>query len=297
MTRITQQQMIISAQNNLQSNLARMQRIQDKLSSGKEINRPSDNPGGVASALQYRGSIRRADQLARNADDGLSWLSAADGALMGMQTVLNRARELGLRGANATMSANDREALAKEVDALRDQALSLANTTRLGRPIFSGNAVPVPPATDAAYSTTFAYQGDAGAVERTVAEGVTVRVNLTGPEVFGPPGGDVFTVLTQLASDLRTNPAALPGSATAIDAASSRVLTGLATVGARVNQIEAAKDRTETTKLGQEGSLAEIESVDLAKAITDLKLQETSYQSALAATARTLQPSLMDFLR
>lgn len=297
MTRITQQQMITSAHNNLQGNLTRLQRIQDKLSSGKEINRPSDNPGGVATALQYRGSIQRSEQLMRNADDGLSWLAAADGALMGTQNVLNRARELALQGTNAIMTSTDREALAKEVDALRDQALALANTNRLGRPLFSGNAVPAPPATDSAYSSAYAYLGDAGTVERTVAEGVTVRVNLTGPEVFGPAGGDVFTLLTQLASDLRTNPSALPASTTTIDAASARVLTGLATVGARVNQIEAAKDRTDVTKLGQQGSLAEIESVDLAKALTDLKLQETSYQAALGATARTIQPSLMDFLR
>jgi flagellar hook-associated protein 3 FlgL len=297
MTRITQQQMLTSLQTNMGSSLGRLQRTQEKVSSGKEISRPSDDPSGVASALQFRGSIQRADQLARNADDGLSWLSVADGALTGMQSVLSRARELALRGGSAALNASDREALAKEVDGLRENALSIANTSRLGRPIFSGNAVPTPPAADVAYSSTFAYQGDAGTVTRMVAEGVSVQVNVTGPEVFGPPGADVFSALTQLAVNLRTNPSALPASLTAIDAASTRVLTGLAQVGSRVNQIESARDRTDSIKAGQEDALAEIESVDLAKALTDLKLQETAYQAALGVSARSLQLSLLDFLR
>jgi flagellar hook-associated protein 3 FlgL len=289
--------MLTSLQTNMGSSLGRLQRTQEKVSSGKEISRPSDDPSGVASALQFRGSIQRADQLARNADDGLSWLSVADGALTGMQSVLSRARELALRGGSAALNASDREALAKEVDGLRENALSIANTSRLGRPIFSGNAVPTPPAADVAYSSTFAYQGDAGTVTRMVAEGVSVQVNVTGPEVFGPPGADVFSALTQLAVNLRTNPSALPASLTAIDAASTRVLTGLAQVGSRVNQIESARDRTDSIKAGQEDALAEIESVDLAKALTDLKLQETAYQAALGVSARSLQLSLLDFLR
>lgn len=297
MTRITQQQMLTSLQTNMGSSLGRLQRTQEKVSSGKEVSRPSDDPSGVASALQFRGSIQRADQLARNADDGLSWLSVADGALTGMQAVLSRARELALRGGSAALNAGDREALAKEVDGLRENALSIANTSRLGRPVFSGNAVPTPPAADVAYSSTFAYQGDAGTVTRMVAEGVSVQVNVTGPEVFGPPGADVFSALTQLAVNLRTNPSALPASLTAIDTASTRVLTGLAQVGSRVNQIESARDRTDQIKFGQEGALAEIESVDLAKALTDLKLQETAYQAALGVSARSLQLSLLDFLR
>lgn len=297
MTRITQQQMLTSLQTNMGSSLGRLQRTQEKVSSGKEVSRPSDDPSGVASALQFRGSIQRADQLARNADDGLSWLSVADGALTGMQAVLSRARELALRGGSAALNAGDREALAKEVDGLRENALSIANTSRLGRPVFSGNAVPTPPAADVAYSSTFAYQGDAGTVTRMVAEGVSVQVNVTGPEVFGPPGADVFSALTQLAVNLRTNPSALPASLTAIDTASTRVLTGLAQVGSRVNQIESARDRTDQIKFGQEGALADLESVDLAKALTDLKLQETAYQAALGVSARSLQLSLLDFLR
>ena len=297
MTRITQQQMLTSLQTNMGSSLGRLQRTQEKVSSGKEISRPSDDPSGVASALQFRGSIQRADQLARNADDGLSWLSVADGALTGMQAVLSRARELALRGGSAALNAGDREALAKEVDGLRENALAIANTSRLGRPIFSGNAVPTPPAADVAYSSTFTYQGDAGTVTRMVAEGVSVQVNVTGPDVFGPPGADVFSSLAQLAVNLRTNPSALPASLTAIDTASTRVLTGLAQVGSRVNQIESARDRTDQIKAGQEGALADIESVDLAKALTDLKLQETAYEAALGVTARSLQLSLLDFLR
>jgi flagellar hook-associated protein 3 FlgL len=290
--RVTQRSISTTTSSNLQLNLSRMQRIQEQLSSGRQLNLPSDSPTGTVSALRLRADLRRSEQLVRNAGDGIGWLASADTALTQGISAITRVRELALRGRNGSMAPEDRAAIATEVDGLRDHLLAIANTSYLGRPLFGGTT-----AAPSAYDAAGVYQGDAGSIDRTVLEGVSVQVNLVGPEAFGTAPNDVFTVLADISTHLRTNPSALDGDIQALDARALDVKTSLAKVGARYNQVEAMRDRTETAQLDAKNALAEVESVDLPKAITELNLQNVAYQAALAATARVIQPSLVDFLR
>ena len=294
--RVTQHAIVYGATANLQETLARSQRTQEKLTSGKEISRPSDSPSDVHTALEYRASIRRADQLVRNADDGLAMLGTADTALTDTSNLMRRARDLAVQGANSTLTTGGREAIALEIDQLRQQAISLANTSYLGRPLFSGTASPAVGG-DVAYTPAGTYNGNSAAIMRTIAPNESVQVNLTGTDVYGPAGNDLFSTLGQLASDLRTNPAAVGTNIASIDTVSTRVTSALATVGARVNRVEAVRNQTVTAQGQQTDRLNGIESIDIAKTIMDLQMQQTAYQAALAATAKVIQPSLMDFLR
>jgi flagellar hook-associated protein 3 FlgL len=263
------------------------------MSSGKQIRRPSDSPANTVSALRYRAEIRRAEQLQRNADDGLGWLGTADTSLTQTLSVVGKARNLTLQGINASMSQTDRAAIAAEVDVLREHMLTLANTTYLGRPIFAGAA-----AGGAAFDpTTGAYLGDTTTINRTLGDGVAVQVNLDGPTVFGTGATDVFSVLADIANHLRTSPGDLSADLTNIDASFTKIQDALATVGARYHQVETMRERIEASVVEQTSGLAEVESIDLPKTIVDLQLQEVAYQSALSATSRVLQPSLVDFLR
>lgn len=296
--RVTQRSASLGVQANLQRGISSLQVLQDKMSSGREISRPSDSPGGTASALSLRASITRHEQFDRNANDGAGWLAEADNALQSSAQVLRRARDLGASAINGALSATDREALAVEVDGLQKQLVSLANSSRLGRPLFSGNALPGVGQPNLAYDATGTYLGDSGVVERAVAEGAVVQVNLTGPDVYGPAANNAFKVLTDLAANIRTNVGSISGvSINDIDTALNRIQTGLATVGARTNQLETLQSRNLLSRDNRLQSLNEIESIDLAKTATDLKLQELAYQASLAAAARVIQPSLMDFLR
>ncbi len=296
--RVTQRSASLGVQANLQRGISSLQTLQDKLSSGREISRPSDSPGETASALSLRASIARHEQFDRNANDGAGWLAESDNALQSSAQVLRRARDLGASAINGALSPTDREALALEVDGLREQLLSLANSSRLGRPLFSGNALPATGQPNVAYDTTGTYVGDAGVVVRPVAEGAAVQVNLTGPDIYGPAANNAFKVLTDLATNIRTNVGSIAGtSINDIDTALNRIQTGLATVGARTNQLETLQGRNLLNRDNRANALNEIESIDIAKTVTDLKLQELAYQASLAAAARVIQPSLMDFLR
>lgn len=301
--RITNRSINRTVMDGLQANLGRMQKLQEQLSSGKQVSRPSDSPVATVSAMQYRSQLRGVEQYARNAQDGLSFLGATDQTLTGMLGDAGRVRQLVLAGINGTASSAEREALAAEVDSLRSGLLDAANSKYLDRPIFAGTAN-VPAAYD---RTTGGFLGNVGVetdpgavgkVERGVAPGVSVRVNVTGPEVFGPEGDDLFSLLADISANLRSGDTdALGANLSALDDRLLVVQNQLAKVGARYHQVEAMRDRAESDKLTLTHGLSEVEDIDLPKTIVDLQLQEVAYQAALSATARVIQPSLLDFLR
>ncbi|HEV7862688.1 MAG TPA: flagellar hook-associated protein FlgL, partial [Acidimicrobiia bacterium] len=277
----------------LQSNLARLQATQARLSSGKAIQRPSDSPTGTMAALRLRSDLGRYTQLSRNADDGKARLGTTDTALTDGLAVLREARDAVLGGTNASLGANDREALAAQVDGLRASLLAVANTKYLQQPVFAGTA-----GASSAYDASGAYLGDGGAVSRTISPGVKVTVNATGDDVFGPAGNDIFKVLADISNDLRNNPANLTSTDLGrLDAGYLRMQNALASVGSRYHQIEIMQDRNQANELESQNQLSEVEGVDLPATMVDLQMQEVAYQAALGATAKAIQPSLMDFLR
>jgi flagellar hook-associated protein 3 FlgL len=291
--RITQRSLSNSTLAGLQANLARLQETQAKLSSGKAIQRPSDSPTGTMAALRLRSDLDRYTQLDRNAEDGKARLGTTDNALTDGLSVLRGVRDAVLQGANGSMSQNDREALASQVDGLRSSLLAVANTTYLQQPIFAGTA-----GAATAYDAAGAYQGNSGTVARSIAPGVKVTVNATGPDVFGTPGSDIFGVLTDITNDLRTNPGNLTSNDLGrLDAGYLRMQNALATVGSRYHQIEIMQDRNKANQLDSQNQLSEVEGVDLPATTVELQLQEVAYQAALGATAKVIQPSLVDFLR
>jgi flagellar hook-associated protein 3 FlgL len=292
--RVTQRTLNSGVSRNLQRNMAAMGRLQEQLSSGKLIQRPSDSPTGTVSSLRLRADIRRAEQYRRNADDGLGWLGTADNTLTDTLDTVRRARDLLLQGANAATDATARTALAAEVSQLREHALALANTSYLDQPIFGGTAN-----VTSAYDASGTYQGDTGTVERTVGKGVSVQVNVVGSTVFGPAGNDLFNVLDNIQQHLTSgNTSALTATDLGdLDAAFLRLQDSLATVGARYHQVEAMGNRADSTKLDSTSQLSQVESIDLPETIMELQLQEVAYQAALGAASRVLQPSLTDFLR
>lgn len=293
--RVTQRTMSQGSLSNLQTNLSKMQKLQERMSSGKEIGVPSDSPTGTVAALRYRSDIRRASQYVRNAQDGLGWLGTADTALTKVSEVSRRIRDLVVGSVSGAISQGERDAMAAEVDVLRNELLSLANTTYQGRPIFSGKVTGVQ-----AYDASGSYLGSTAPspVERSIAPGMKVEVNMTGEEIFGPNATDLFKVVADIANDLRTNPSNLSATDLAnLDASTTQVLNAVSTLGARYHQVDTMRDRMDDAIIEHNNSLAEIDSIDLPKAITELQMQEIAYKAALSATSRTLQPSLMDFIR
>lgn len=281
----------------LQGNYRSLSEAQRQVSTGKRIASPSDDPVGIAIALGLRRDQGATAAWRRNIDDSLTWLSTTDRALDQALDVIQRAHELGVQGGNGTLSTAARALIAAEVDSLRSQFVEIGNSSLGGRFIFGGTATdaqPFDPATEAATLPI-----NTGLINREVAQGSVVSVNITADRLQKPPGAtpDIFTVLDNLSTALSTDDFAAIG--TALDDLSQHQVNINALRGegaAKINRLELTASRFEAQEIATGDQLSRIEDADMAEAITDLTMRESVYRSALSVGARVIQPSLVDFL-
>jgi flagellar hook-associated protein 3 FlgL len=292
--RVTQNMLTQRSLNSLQSGLGRLAHLQEQLSTGRVLNRPSDSPTDTTAALRLRSSLADVKQYGRNAADGVAWLAQIDSALTAATDQVRRARDLALQGANqGAMGPAARAALATEVDQIREGMVTTANTSYLGRPVFGGVT-----SGTVAYDPAGVFVGTPGAVNRTVGDGVKVQVNVDGQTAFGVAGSSVFDHLADLATALRAgDQAGITAGIGALGGDLERLTTTQAEAGTRQKRVEGAQQAATDGELTLTSSLSEVENADLPKVIVDLQLQQTAYQATLAATSRVMQPSLLDFLR
>lgn len=299
-SRVTDTSMATKALSDLQRSQARSQKLQSQISGGKLLTRPSDSPTGTVTSLQLRGEVRATQQYGRNADDGLGWLGTIQDTLGDASSSVIRVRDLTVQALNTSNNDQSREALAVEIDNIREQLLGQANGKYMDRPVFGGTTPGAVAYSEDPTTHQITYAGNANPTTRTVGPNAKVRIETTGPEAFGKSGTDteLFTVLDTISKSIRSNDQeTLNNSLGNLDTAHDLLKSALSDVGARYNRVEQMKQSADDHLLSVSSQLSDIEDVDLPKAIMELQIQQTSYQAALAATAKVIQPSLIDFLR
>jgi flagellar hook-associated protein 3 FlgL len=274
---------------------SRLARLQGQLSTGKEIVRPEDDPFRAGRAVALRNELGDVGQYKRAVDDGVAWLTAADGAMGNAGDILHRVRELVLQGSNGTLDQTALNALAKEVGQLKEALRQQANGTFGGRYLFAGTETTTPPYPEPA--TTYA--GNGLPVQRLISPGQVVAINTTGPAMMGPDGTNVLDRLTAIEADLlagnRTN---LQNSDLInLDTAIDRTLSARAAVGAMTNRLETQLARLDDHEVNLRGLLSNAEDADMARTMVEFSQTQAVYQAALQSGARIMQPTLMDFLR
>jgi len=122
-----------------------LSKLQEQLSTGKRLLRPSDDPVDVANDLQLRTKIKQLNQFTENMNDGASFMQISDTAMMSIDDILQRLRELALQASSDTMSAKERLFIAREVEQLTRQFVALTNTMHKGDYIFAGTQTKIMP--------------------------------------------------------------------------------------------------------------------------------------------------------
>jgi flagellar hook-associated protein 3 FlgL len=301
MMRITQRAVAQNSLAGLNTNLAAYNRLNERLTSGKTISKPSDSPTGTNTSMLTRQGIAGNDQYGRNITDGTTFLDATDTALQDMLSQLRRVRDLTVQALNGgAQSASSQQAIATEVSGIRESMLGQANQVVQGRPLFGGVT-----GGSKAYDSTGAYVGVGGAngvavqpLERRISDVETIRVDLTGPEAFGDPAGgkDLFSVVKSVASHV-DDTTALSDDLKDLDGVLDGLLAAAADVGTRASRLETAASVNSSQALNLTSRLSATEDVDLPKTIMEMQMQQVGYQAALQATAQVMQPTLLDFLR
>jgi flagellar hook-associated protein 3 FlgL len=289
-TRVTQTSISASALRGLQANLSRVQDLQAQLSSGRRISVASDDPSGTAAAMTFRSQQAADEQYLRNIDQVSGRLGVTDNTLTQLSDRLRAVRDLMVQAGNAGLGPDSRAALASQASALKSEIVDLYNTTYLDRPVFGGTvsgAQAIDPATGA-------YVGNDVPVTARISRDATVRIDVKGTEV----GADTTpALLDRIVADLGAT-APIPSADFAdLDATLSRVMQTLGDVGARAARVDSTKTNVDAHRLDLTARISENEDVDLPATIMNLQAQQVAYQSALGASAKILQTSLVDFLK
>jgi flagellar hook-associated protein 3 FlgL len=299
----------------LQSRYAAMADTQLQISTGKRVNQPSDDPTAAAQERLRTSELSGIKGSQSSVASAQTALNSSESSLEGVRSVLSRANELALSGANGTLSQDDRNAIANEIDQLIKSAKDSMNTKVGDSYIFSGAKSDTAPYTDATGDT---YQGDAGALLRDGGAGVVLQTNpafvpvgggatvpLTAASILGNGSasgdGRVLDALTQLSAHLRGGTTAdlqaiQSTDLQAIKANQTAVSSAVSAIGAMSNRATAAASRLEDLEDTATQSIDDLTGVDLAKAITDYSAQSAAYQASLKVGAQIIQPSLLQFL-
>jgi flagellar hook-associated protein 3 FlgL len=266
-------------------------RAMERLSTGRQINRLSDDPDRAVIADRLGAEAAALDTYQRAADNARSWLAAQDTALQGSVSLVQRARELVIAAASS-QSGEGRVGIAIELESIRDQLIEMANTKFDGRAVFGGFAA-------TAVDGNGALVADGGEVRRRVSDTLVMSINTSAADAFGfTAGDDIFTVIGDLAAATRSgDTATLGGTGLARLLDRQRDLTSsLGAVGARTNNVDHAVTHSTARRDEILAYRSSIVDIDFAEAALELTAAESAYQAVLAATARLQRTSLLDYL-
>lgn len=291
--RVTEGMIFNSSNQSIATTMSAMQKATEKVSSTKQLNRPSDNPADVRSAVGLHDTLSELDQFLRNIDTASSKVNAQDNALSSAGDLLQRANELAIEAANGTLDASDLAAIGQEVSQLIEAMAQDAGAKVNGEFVFSGFRVDQPPYTVTGPGTVSAYQGDHGVTIARIGPASTMQINVAGDSVFQP----ALDALAQLKNDLQSGNPVSPTTVNGVQNALDTMLATRAQIGARANRLEQARSSQESLVTSDKALLSQLEDVDMASAITELTKRQTTYQATLAVTAKVVQTSLIDYLK
>jgi flagellar hook-associated protein 3 FlgL len=298
--RITPGMMHMQLTRNLNRTLTEMSKLQEQMTTGRKINRASDDPVGITYALRYRSELSANEQYQKNVDMALSWLDFNDTVLQQAQDVLKRLKELAVQGSNGTNPDVALSNIADEVRQLKDQIVDIANSKLNGKYVFNGEKTDVIPYEKTAVPfDPSAVQTDTGAIYYMVGVGVKLQINLSGSDVFGRPGepDNIFSVFDNVITALENGDySGVSGQLSNIESRMDKILTQQSEIGARVNRVELMQNRLKDLEINLTDLQSKAEDIDFEKLIIDAKINENIYQASLSVGAKIITPSLVDFL-
>jgi flagellar hook-associated protein 3 FlgL len=286
--RITQRSLSDTTLRGLQSNLTSLQKLQNQLSSGRQISKPSDDPSGTASAMMLSSQKTADTQYLRNISFANSRLQTTDTTLQSLSDQLQAARDALVQSRNASLNTDSLTALSRQMSQIRDEVIDLYNTRYLDRPVFGGTvsgSYAVDPATGN-------YLGDDQPVSTRISRDSTIRMDVKGTDVAADTVPDL---LDQISVNI-AGTGATDADLDALDDALSLIAKALGDIGARESRVSGAENNVTLHQTDLTERISENVDIDLPETIMNLQIQKVAYQSALGAAAKILQKSLVDFL-
>ena len=270
-----------------------------QLSSGKRVNLPSDDPSASAQMVRNLAASANIDQYTKNSSSILSQAQMAYSTLSSVLSSLNQSITVVTECANGTLTQTNRDAAAQELQGIISTVVSQANMSFQGSSLFSGTAQTTTPFTaDSNSPSGYTYNGNSGINNVAIGDSETVQTNVPGDQIFDHAGASVLGSLTGLLTALKT------GTASDISAASVSVTTALNYVGQQraiyagtVNQVNAQESYLSQETLTLTSQQTDLIGADVATSATALSQAEVAHSAVLAAAAKTIPNSLLNYLK
>jgi flagellar hook-associated protein 3 FlgL len=323
--RITSQMVGNSTISTIESDLNQLSQTQEDLSTGFQINTPSDNPYGAALSISLNGQVNAYGAYQSNVTQGTAWVESASSSLQSIQQTAQTVRELVVEGANGTMSSSDQADAAQQVLQYMSQIKESADSQYDGSYIFSGDDVTTQPynttATPADPSTEDQFSGNTNSISYAVGPSTQVQVNANlysvlgngntggtagstsngGGAVQADGSGGLLATMRTIYNDLTgTNGGSqtdLGNQLNNLDSNMSSLESVQATVGATQDSLQMASSRLTSLTTSAKIDVGNVEDTDMAQATVTFSSEQASYQAALQSTADIIQTSLLNFLQ
>ncbi|GAA0782687.1 flagellar hook-associated protein FlgL [Hathewaya limosa] len=319
--RITNKMLSNSFLNDVDVNLNNLKTLQQQLTSGKEIKRPSDDPFRVARAMQLHTDIGINKQYNKNIEDAINFLDVTDTALGQVTNVVHRVRELLVTSGNGAYGEDEKKAIRDEINQKVSELGQILNSNFDGKYIFAGTRATTKPITveNTGNKTTLDFNGRSGTklanpdeekmleekLTVEISQGVVLDYNITAKELlsFKDKNGkvvDVRDVLGKVIDNLN-NPKAGTGELNVdldnIDNIMENLLKLRSEVGSKQNRMESARDKNKEQNFNLTKILSKTEDIDVSEKYMEYAVMQSVYLASLQTSSKILQPTLMDYLR
>jgi len=270
----------ISAQRNLSSTQGSFFKAIEQLSSGLRINKAADDAAGLAVSEKLKNQVRGLNQAQRNAQDGISLLQTAEGALNETHSLLGRMRELAVQSANDTLSNSDRLHIQDEVNALLSEVDRIANSTQFNKISLLSNSGST---TDVLLHVGANYETGSGTNENEI----TVSINGSDTASLG-----ITSLATSGAMSLTTQGGA-NSAISALDTAIEEVSTTRGEIGAYQNRLDSMINSLGVASENAGAANSRIRDADVAKSVSEMVRTQILQQSTMAVLAQANQAPQM----
>ncbi len=280
----------------LNASSAVQEQLTNELSSGLRVAHLSDDPIAASTGTQLQSSLSSLDAFVQSAAGNQSLLQVTDSTLGEVVTQVTSAISLATQAGDGTLNASNLSAIQAQVSSIRDNVLSLANTSYLGSYVFSGSQGQTKPFTIDQTTTPagVSYAGDTVTNSIATPGGQKLALNLPGGPVFS----GLLSGLNQLVSDLQS------GSTTNAAADAAALTTGLGTVnqqrstiGSSLQQLASASGYAQTQEAQVQAQQTSLLSADIASVSTNLKSAEVQHQALISVIASLSQTNLFSYLK
>jgi flagellar hook-associated protein 3 FlgL len=297
--RVTSKMTADSALFNIQRTRAQLDKLNEQIASGMNINRPGDDPISTRQLLDLDSKLKQGTQYRSNITKANIWQKVTETALGGMSTALRQVRQI---ASSINNGSNDPTIVANAVSqlsALKSQLVDMGNTQLGDQYIFGGFETRNPPFTAADNS----FHGTPDSLNVEINSGTTLQLNVRGDQMLLGTGGaygsiDILSEIDNLSNAISTNnSAAIRTAATNLDLGAGQINNAITDVASKVVRLDSMDKLLVNNKNTLETLTSSIQNVDYAKAATELSQQKTAFEAALSATAKVSSLSLLDYLK